>query len=116
MLISQKMGLRTSVITALALFMSLTLHASDKDSNDARVPEPKKETRAYKTYHYMLNDPSGENNPNNWQEGPSPQACDGTNVLCTISAPEGANGHPDFSEITGNVRDSDQILDKEFKN
>lgn len=25
----------------------------------------------YKTYHYLLDTPTGENNPNNWAEGPA---------------------------------------------
>lgn len=111
-----KAGLRTTAITGLALFISITTYASNNLEKSENNDTPKKETRAYRTYHYLLTDPAGENQASNWQEGASPQECNGTNVLCSISAPEGSNGQPDFSGITGNVRDSDQILDKEFKN
>lgn len=116
---NEKNIVKASLFTLILAFMVSGMFAIAAVMNKEKpveVEQVVEKTIVYKTYHYLLNTPTGENNPSNWEEGPAPQDCDGDEVLCSISAPEGANGKPDFSGITGNIRDSDIIRDKEFKN
>lgn len=99
----------TAIVIAFGVFFAV--NAQDKVTSTESKPSSAVTTQ---TYHYLLDDPNGENDPMNWAEGPSESDCDGTEVLCSITAPIGANGRPDFSGIT-NVRTSPLVTDKEFK-
>ncbi len=62
---------------------------------------------------------SGENSASNYtllqSQDPETEACDGSEYVCLILAPEGANSHPDLPNMTDVFTDSrvEQLIPKD---
>lgn len=100
----------TLAILALVLVTVTTAFTWQRNDDSAK----KEVTTAY--FYFQGTDPADEIDEEKWVQVDNPaNLCEeGARVLCTIMAPIGTDGHPDFTGIT-DVRNSQSITLIAFK-